>query len=621
VRRVLLLVVLSVLVGFLAASAGAADGPGLTEAKGSKFPNRAFVISLPTNRVLSASDIEVTENGGPVADVSLLSAFQADTRAFGIVLVIDSSESMAGRPIQSAMAAARAFASRRSPKQQLALVTFNGKPNVVLPFTTSVDQIEAALLRVPEVSYGTHIYDAVAKAEELLADARIASGSILVLSDGADTGSLSKEADVAAAARAAHIKLFTIGLKSAHFEPTALTSLAAGGGGEYAFAVSTDRLAPLFDELGGRLSQQYVLRYKSFVGPAVPVRVHVNIPGLGGASAAYKTPALPVTTVAPYHRSIADRFWTSPIVMVLLALLVAAILAVLAVAVLEPRRSGLPKRMAEFVSVPGIQTHERPSGSLAGGQQDQQAHGPLARLDETLEIANIRASASSLIVGTIVATILAFLLLAAALGSIWWALFAFLVPLGVREYVNRTLSRRRNQFAEQLPDALQVISSALRSGHSFAGSLAVVVETASEPMKTEMQRVVADEQLGVPLEQALAVVSRRMASRDLQQVGLVAELQREAGGNSSEVVDRVAETIRERFELRRLVKTLTVQGRMSRWIVSALPVGIVLVLQVINPHYLHPLVAHTGGQILLGFAIALCIAGSLVIKKIVDIKV
>ena len=136
-----------------------------------------------------------------------------------------------------------------------------------------------------------------------------------------------------------------------------------------------------------------------------------------------------------------------------------------------------------------------------------------------------------------------------------------------------------------------------------------------------MQRVVADEQLGIPLEQSLNVVAERMASRDLEQVALVGELQREAGGNAAEVVDRVAETIRERFELRRLISTLTAQGRMSRWIVSAVPVVIILILQIINPHYLHPLVSSLGGRIALVFAAALVIGGSLVIKKIVDIKV
>jgi tight adherence protein B len=217
--------------------------------------------------------------------------------------------------------------------------------------------------------------------------------------------------------------------------------------------------------------------------------------------------------------------------------------------------------------------------------------------------------------------VVAFLLIDLATGSVWWALLAVVVPYGAREFALRKLAWRRNEFSEQLPDALQVISSALRSGHSFAGALAVVVESAAEPMKSEMHRVVADEQLGIPLEQSFAVVAERMASRDLEQVALVAELQRQAGGNAAEVVDRVAETIRERFELRRMIKTLTAQGRMSRWIVTAVPLVIILLLQIINPHYLHPMVSSVGGQIALVLAAAMCVAGSLVIKKIIDIKV
>jgi tight adherence protein B len=140
-------------------------------------------------------------------------------------------------------------------------------------------------------------------------------------------------------------------------------------------------------------------------------------------------------------------------------------------------------------------------------------------------------------------------------------------------------------------------------------------------MKSEMQSVVAAEQLGIPITQAIGVVAHRMASRDLEQVALVAELQRESGGNAAEVVDRVAETIRERFELRRLVQTLTVQGRMSRWIVSALPVALLIMIQLLNPHYMHPLVSKTIGQVMLVMAALLIVAGSLVIKKIVDIKI
>jgi len=355
-----------------------------------------------------------------------------------------------------------------------------------------------------------------------------------------------------------------------------------------------------------------------------PVKVSVRVGRLGTTSAAYQTPALPIKAPPPpYNPSLGSRIWGSTIVMVVLALLAASVVALLLIGLLQPRQSGLPKRMAEFVSVPGLQSHERrtaASGAEAGNGSTVQP-GFLARLDETLEIAQIRTSAATLVVGTIAATALVFLFLDLLTGSPWWALLALLVPLGVREFVSRKLSRRRKAFAEQLPDSLQVISAALRSGQSFAGALAVVVESSADPMKSEMQRVVADEALGVPLEQAVAVVVKRMDSRDLEQVALVAQLQRDAGGNAAEVVDRVAETIRERFELRRLINTLTIQGRISRWIVSLLPVALLLLLSVINPHYLHPLVAHTAGKALLVFAAVLVVSGSYVIKKIVDIKV
>jgi tight adherence protein B len=113
----------------------------------------------------------------------------------------------------------------------------------------------------------------------------------------------------------------------------------------------------------------------------------------------------------------------------------------------------------------------------------------------------------------------------------------------------------------------------------------------------------------------------RMESADLKQVALVAALQRETGGSTAEVLDTVVETVRERQDLRRLVRTLTAAGRASRWIVTALPVALILAIEILNPAYLHPLFAHTSGRILLVFAATLVISGSLVIKRIVNIKV
>jgi tight adherence protein B len=307
--------------------------------------------------------------------------------------------------------------------------------------------------------------------------------------------------------------------------------------------------------------------------------------------------------------------------MILLALLSAGVVALLVIALLQPKRSTLPARMAEFVSIRGLQRDKGPVGTATAEETAPGQGNAWTRFEEILEIADIKTPPEMIVAGTFAATALTFLLIYAITGTFWWALLALVIPYFSREWVIRTLARRRNRFAEQLPDALQVIGSALRSGHSFAGALAVVVESASEPMKSEMQRVVADEQLGVPIQDSLGVVAERMASRDVEQLALVAQLQREAGGDAAEVVDRVAETGRERFDLRRLIHTLTMQGRMSRWIVSALPVVIVVAVTLENPHYFHPLVSTLGGKILLILAAAWAVAGSFVIKKIVEIEV
>jgi tight adherence protein B len=161
----------------------------------------------------------------------------------------------------------------------------------------------------------------------------------------------------------------------------------------------------------------------------------------------------------------------------------------------------------------------------------------------------------------------------------------------------------------------------MRAGHSFGGALSVVVDDAPEPTRRELARVIADERLGVPLETALGVVVRRMESKDLEQVALVAALQRETGGNTAEVLDRVTDTVRARMALQRMVNTLTAQGRMTRWVLTALPCVLLGVISAVNPGYIQPLFTTMTGRVLLGLAAGMVCAGSFVIKRIVNIKV
>jgi tight adherence protein B len=239
-----------------------------------------------------------------------------------------------------------------------------------------------------------------------------------------------------------------------------------------------------------------------------------------------------------------------------------------------------------------------------------------------LGIAGVTMPSEQIVALTAIGSLLAALMIKVVFNSLTVGLLiALVIPFAVRSVVKKRLAKQRKLFAEQLGDNLQVLASALRAGHSFIGALAVVANDAAEPSRSEFQRVIGDEQLGVPIDQALHVVVERMESRELEQVALVAALQREAGGNTAEVLDRVTATIRERFELRRTVQTLTAQGRMSRWVLTLLPIFLLLAITLINPGYMNVMYDSSFGRVLLILAGISIASGSLVIKRIVNIRV
>jgi tight adherence protein B len=614
----------------LAAAVGAgagSNGISITPAT-STFPTKSFILSLPSKAAISASKVKVTENGAPVSGLQVVPESAGSTAKFGVAVVVDASDSMQGAPIAAAMNATRAFVARRSSGQELSFVTFNSGANVVVPLTTSGSAIAAAVDHTPKLAYGTHMYDSVSSVINQLAAAHLDSASIVLLSDGADTGSKTSLKKTLAAAHAAHIRIYTVGLHSSRFDPSSLQALAAGANGSYAEAEKPSELAGLFDALGVKLAGQYLVRYQSFASPSQPVVVKVSVANQPGiATSKYESPALASIPVpATFHRSQFARIVLSPYTAIGVVLAFALLIGFGVASALTPTHNHLRKRMAEFVSM-ATPRDERPAlgetrqGMLGGAENSLESTAWWVRFKEDLAIAEIKMPAIEILALTVIGTAVAVVLLTAILGSALFGVLGFVVPFIVRAYLKGKLAHRRKQFADQLPDCLQIISSALRGGHSLVSSLSVVVESASEPTKSEMARVVQEESLGTPLEDAFAIVALRMENSDLDQLGLVARLQRDTGVSAAEVIDRVTETVRERFELRRLVATLTSQARMSRWIVTLLPVGLLVAISLLNPHYLHPLFSKLSGRLLLVAATLLVIGGSLVIKKIVEIKV
>lgn len=297
----------------------------------------------------------------------------------------------------------------------------------------------------------------------------------------------------------------------------------------------------------------------------------------------------------------------------------------LAVLLAVTRRTDVSRRVGEFVSTGGgteLDARSLVERALGDKQSRTIARSPfLTQLRLELEVAEVPVGLDQILAAVILVTVLVGWLVVTETGSVIAAPLALLVP-GAGYFVLRMKAdRQRRAFSEQLPDNLQVIASAMRAGQTFVGSLQAVVDDAPEPSSRELRRAVTDEALGVPLQDALGHVTERMKSEDFQHVAIVAGLQRDTGGNTAEVIDLVADTIRGRIEIRRLVRGLTAQGRLAGFVLSGLPAALLLIISVINPSYAHPLFHSTPGLIALGVAVGLMGTGSYIIRRIVNITV
>jgi tight adherence protein B len=628
VRRALLALVAAAVAGAVVAAPAPAAELGLAETAGARFPDRAYALTLPEPQPLKPADLEVRENGEPVDGVVVTPPDQVDARRFGVVLAIDTSYSMRGRPLRAAVAAAREFVRHRVPDQPVAVITFSGSVDVLLGFTTDPAAIDRALDAVVQGGRGTRLIDAAGRAVELIRTAGMTSGSAVLISDGADWGSRASLDAVSSAARAAGARVYGVGLNSGYDEFGALNLLAVKSSAEFSAVSSLTDLARVYRRLGSRLAHQYLVRYRSAAGPGERVAVRMRVKGVRGeAVTSYRTPALPHTVRPPFHHVPADRMWLSPAALAAVGIVVALLLFAAVWMLLRPREGGLRRRMAAYVAPPEDETSRKAGAStlttrvLVGAERSLDGRPWWDRFREALDVGRIQTPPVRLLAWIAVGTVAALGFFPLVGGSAGFAVLAIAVPVGAWRLIGRRVRRQRKQFVDQLPDNLQVIASAMRAGHSFAGALSVVVEDAPDPTRRELSRVIADERLGVPLDVAMASAVRRMDSKDLEQIALVAVLQRETGGNTAEVLDRVTEAVRERLALRRMVASLTAQGRMSRWVLTGIPIFLLVMLTVINPTYMNPLYTTTVGRILLVICALMITAGSLVIKRIVDIKV
>jgi tight adherence protein B len=211
--------------------------------------------------------------------------------------------------------------------------------------------------------------------------------------------------------------------------------------------------------------------------------------------------------------------------------------------------------------------------------------------------------------------------IAAITTSLAFGLVAVLVSpfLGVA-YLRRRIKARTRKFEEQFPDALTLIASSLSAGHTFLRSIQMMCEEAEPPISEEFARIVSETQLGDPLVDALERMGQRLAIRDVDWVVQAIRIQQSVGGKLAELLHTLADFIRAREEIRREIDVLTAEGRVSAYVLGALPIFLGLFIQVSNPGYLDPMF-RGWGWIWLGGALLSIAAGMAVIFRMIKVDV
>jgi tight adherence protein B len=181
--------------------------------------------------------------------------------------------------------------------------------------------------------------------------------------------------------------------------------------------------------------------------------------------------------------------------------------------------------------------------------------------------------------------------------------------------------KRMNRFLQLLPDALDLMSRGLSAGHAFTEALQMVSTEMPEPIATEFRKTYDEQNLGLSLKLALENLAQRMPLLDLRMCITAILIQRETGGNLSELLEKVAHTIRERFRILEDLKTLTLSSRWSAWLLCALPIFLAVYVSLMNPDYMQVLWRDPRGHKLIAVASIMQILGMLMVKKIMTIKI
>jgi tight adherence protein B len=528
---------------------------------------------------------------------------------------------------------------------QVALIPFSFEVTVAVDATTDVSALEEGIAGL-EPAGRTLLYDSILVSAEVL-ERSVADQAgithIVVFSDGGDNGSESTLDDAVAAAQRVDAPITTVAWETDDLDPEALAAMAEATGGTVVSSEDAADIEGLFRAVAADITNQYVIRYSSeILEPAeLPMTVIVDTPAgearvdslaINVREQAQLAPPTPEPSVFSVPRigflATSAGLWLGMTAAFL------AVLAILWILLVQSRRTAGSRTLER-----GLRAVERRDGH----RRSEEIELPTSRLteraidlvgrvpkpegfDQRLQLQLDRAAwpvrTNEFLTMCLAAGLLGGLLGFGLSRSLSLAVLLLLLGGAAPVLVMRLrIERRRRAFMDQLPATLQLLAGSLRAGYGLVQAIDTVVKEADDPTSTEFARVLTETRLGMPIDEALEGMAQRLDSDDFHWVVLAIGIQREVGGNLAELLSTVAATMRNRAALRRQIRTLSAEGRISAWIIGGMPFFVAFALQVINPGYLSELFERTVGLIMLAVGALLLVAGAFWLKKIVDIEV
>lgn len=595
---------------------------------------------------LSGEDFALNENGTAIHDFELLKiGHTLDT--VGTILLIDTSGSMRGGPLEDAISSCSLFIKEMNENDLVSIIGFSSGLQIYSDFSSNEQILESSISNI-KADGSTALYDGIiASAEQFENIKDVRHRYIIVLSDGKDTASQATLEDAISKSLENKVTVYSIALLSKDYDPSDIEKISLETGGELLTTLHSEDLIGLYSEISQKIRNQYVLSYTSQNTDAKEIQIRISVMKAGYEDfieASYSNPIAGLLEekqgqVHVFIESepaksaeaspLLDLLWVKLVIYVLVFLSVTVFIYAVTTAMV-PGKQELKTRTDNYINSSlhhKVKVDEEEKNKekiftrLANLISKMTAKRGFTQLFEIkLKRAGMRMGGAEFmlfhLISVVIITLLIFLITHNFLITLFVVIIVIFAPFLL---INFKTSQRIKKFNEQLPDILQLIEGALKAGYSLNQSLVMVVKESKPPISEEFNIALTEIRMGLPEKDAMDNIAKRINSELFTWVITAINIQREVGGNLAEIMGIIANTIRDREKVLRQIKSLTAEGKLSAYVLIGLPIIMGLVLSVMNREYVGLLFSTTIGLVMIGAAALLMVAGIVWILKIIKI--